>query len=681
MVAATTTPRFEPVAVTAAQIRNGGSKVDAYESMLVTLPGPVTIINDIPDGAGSKLFEFTLTDNVRVDDHIFTRYGTPVAGDAVPYPPPGSPSGRRSVVHRGDVLPFGNAKPCRGRRYAAVAALRGRGGAGWACSAGGASHPRLRRARTSDMGPRSRAPTRPRGSAGVGQAGRPLVGARQAGRGPRGEREGKGFFLGMGVVVWGWAVGLVGLGERVSGVSFGETMPEKSVAEEASGGRGEGAEGLSRWRRGRGGAGTPVLVWRTAEGRREIEAGRSGLTIARRMFERWRIVGEVDFEKTARVTYRVPEAPADGVVGAVVDVDRTFWPTVFGRGGGGAMGWTKPGEPARLVVAKAPPRRAPVGEPCRGERMKRVAFSGVGLSRLGGGGGGERRFCAWLPKSWAAKPARRYPIVLMFPGLMSNEMAYLRGDDHLGIRLDAISEAMKREVVIVGVDTSSGTGSTYLEDSAANGPWDTFLTERAWPELEKVLRGIPKRTARAVIGQSTGGHNALSYGMRHSDRISVIGASSPDAPDAEAWMFDPGTKRAKAWFRAWAKLEAELGGPGQLVSYAAEWSPDGRSMPFDLESGAPSPTILGAWTAKQPHGMLRDPATVGRLVRDLSGRVMILVGKNDEFELFSPAQSFAQELDAAGVKTMFVATEDGHGNERARLEVALRFALERLAEK
>lgn len=88
VIEATTTPRFEPIVVTAAAIRTGGAKVEAYESMLLTVNGPLTIVNDIPDGVSGKFFEFEVTGNLRVDDHIHTRYGTPNPSDSTPYPPP-----------------------------------------------------------------------------------------------------------------------------------------------------------------------------------------------------------------------------------------------------------------------------------------------------------------------------------------------------------------------------------------------------------------------------------------------------------------------------------------------------------------------------------------------------------------------------------------------------------------
>lgn len=436
-----------------------------------------------------------------------------------------------------------------------------------------------------------------------------------------------------------------------------------------------------------------VIGWRTAEEQKEIDGGSFSMRTARNMMERYTAGEEVDFSKTKRVRYKITaeEAPADGVVAVVLDVDHTFWPTVFGRGRG-LQGSSKAGAKGGEIALSRPQSSAPRpdagSEPCSGPRMKLVVIEESSLSRVTESPG--RRFCAWLPKSWATAPeTRRYPLIFMLPGFMSGEMAYLSGKNHAGDRLDAMLASVKGaklpEAILIGVDTSTKMGSTYLEDSPTNGPWDTFLASRALPELEKTLRGIPRRTGRALIGQSTGGLNALSYGMRHSDLFSVIGSSSPDPPDVELWLFGPGStpgsRRPHEWIRKWALLESEVGGPGQTTSWAVDWSPNkpsGHFIPFELDTGVVDEGVISRWVEKSPHGRMKNPAFAEKVKRDLSGRVLIIVGKNDEFGLYPPAESFAKELETAGVTTKLVATDDGHGNGLARLEEATRFALERL---
>jgi S-formylglutathione hydrolase FrmB len=425
-----------------------------------------------------------------------------------------------------------------------------------------------------------------------------------------------------------------------------------------------------------------VLGWRTKAEQAELDAGQFSLALIRRLIERLEPGAEVDFAKTPRVHYRIEGAPADATPAVVLDVDHTFWPTFLGGGhglsGSGASGG------GEVKLAPNPPRTSG-GEPCAGPRYRLLQIEGRGLAASASNAGrpeiaGRRRFCAWLPASWSESSPRRYPIVLLLPGFMSTEMSYLSGKSHIGTRLDAISAETHREAILVGVDTSTPLGSTYLEDSVANGPFATFLAGPALAEIERTLHAIPRRTGRALLGQSTGGYNALSYGLRRSDTFSVVLASSPDAPDMEHWLIEPGTRRAREWLRRWTALEDAVGGAGQMTSYAAEWS-DGKGKarwPFALSTGAVDEAALATWVAKTPHGLLRDPAFAARAKADLSGRVLIAVGKNDEFELYAPAERFAKELETLGITTKFVPTEQGHGGHEERFETALRFALERL---
>jgi cytosine/adenosine deaminase-related metal-dependent hydrolase len=84
--AGTTLP-FNAIAADPNDIKTGGPKADAYQSMLVVLSN-LTITNDSPDGTG-KFFEFVVNGANRVDDSLYSQYGAPSA----PYPPVGFTNG------------------------------------------------------------------------------------------------------------------------------------------------------------------------------------------------------------------------------------------------------------------------------------------------------------------------------------------------------------------------------------------------------------------------------------------------------------------------------------------------------------------------------------------------------------------------------------------------------------
>src|SRR5262245_38233391 len=66
--------------------------------------------------------------------------------------------------------------------------------------------------------------------------------------------------------------------------------------------------------------GTLVVGWLDPAEEEARAAGRMDLRMIRRLVERLRLAGEVDFGLTPRVPYRI-EAPADAVPLAVLDVD------------------------------------------------------------------------------------------------------------------------------------------------------------------------------------------------------------------------------------------------------------------------------------------------------------------------------------------------------------------------
>jgi len=76
------TPAMVPLEVTVPQVV-GASTAEPFESLLVTIPGPLGVENDNPDTG--PFFEFVLAGGLRVDDYIWSRYGA--RSDETQYPP------------------------------------------------------------------------------------------------------------------------------------------------------------------------------------------------------------------------------------------------------------------------------------------------------------------------------------------------------------------------------------------------------------------------------------------------------------------------------------------------------------------------------------------------------------------------------------------------------------------
>lgn len=359
----------------------------------------------------------------------------------------------------------------------------------------------------------------------------------------------------------------------------------------------------------------------------------------------------------APVTLTLTDAPGDAaVVFAVFDSQGRFLDTMFGSGvAGNGMGHGEVSGRAatvHLTMLQADPVRT---EACTGERFTLLTIDAPEV-RGSIGNPTARRLCARLPATYAAQPARRYPVVYVLPGLGGTD-AVVTGS------LTAIADAVGREAIYVGVDTSTRTGSSYLVDSPRTGAWERFLLERVVAEVDGRLRTIADTGARAVAGHSTGGFNAVSIALRHPEVFGAAGGSSPDALDLDAWMLGDDGRADPLWL-GWTRVEEAMGGAGQMTSYGADWSPDatearGFAWPVDLATGAVVPAVWARWRAQSPVTWLATAEGVAR-ARRLAGRLYLTCGRRDEARLYEPTVRFHEALVGAGVAHVWAPTDYGH---------------------
>jgi S-formylglutathione hydrolase FrmB len=298
---------------------------------------------------------------------------------------------------------------------------------------------------------------------------------------------------------------------------------------------------------------------------------------------------------------------------------------------------------------------APAREACEGPRTTLVTLDDPGTQTPDDSG--PRRLCVYVPRSYDASASRRYPVVFAFPGFSG----WHAGGDAWRERalFDDLGAELGVEAIVVGVGTRTPEGSSYLQRSARFGDWDGFVAARMVAAVDQRFRTLPRR---GTLGHSTGGWNALAAALQHPEVFTVAAASSPDAPDLDAWLLD-GTALRPRWL-SWLRAEARLGGRGQFVSYAAAWSPDpsqprGFAWPVDLADGALRPDVYARWRGASLAEALRTETGL-RNARTLSGRIAVTVGRADEFGLFEPSERYVEALRAAGVAVTWLPTALGH---------------------
>lgn len=364
-------------------------------------------------------------------------------------------------------------------------------------------------------------------------------------------------------------------------------------------------------------------------------------------------------------TMTLDDAPPEAaVVLAVLDTRGRYFDTLLGHGfTGNAKGSAEVQGRRATVTLDALEDDAPRPERCAGERYQLVTLDAPEV-RGAVDNPTQRRLCVRLPASYATAPQRRYPVVYVLPGIRGTDST-VTGD------FPAIADAVGREAVYVGVDSSTMTGSTYFIDSPVTGAWERFFFARVIPHIDATFRTIASASARAVVGHSTGGFNAVSLAFRWPDVLGAVGSSSPDALDMASWLLGDDGRADPLWL-GWMRVDDAMGGPGQMTSYGADWSPDpserrGFAWPLDLTTGAVVPAVWSRWLAQSPVTWLDTPEGLAR-ARRLSGRVYLTCGRRDEAKLFRPTERFAQALTRVGVEHVWVATEWGHlGQRRERL--------------
>jgi enterochelin esterase-like enzyme len=414
--------------------------------------------------------------------------------------------------------------------------------------------------------------------------------------------------------------------------------------------------------------GALFVSWLTEAEKPAFDQGRPSARLVRDLLARGVVTSDVDAAQNAAFT--LPAGRGRIALIAALDVGHLGLPAIQGEGKGTLLGATAvfdngPAGAAAPVIALASHPRPERPESCQGDRL---TLERIEAPEVAGtvGNPTSRRACVSVPRGYAEHPERHYPVVYGLPGLMSTDAAVVPG---YRLELD--------DTIVVGVDTSTKTGSTYLVDSPTSGKWDTFFTKDLIPYIDAHYRTLPRREARAVVGHSTGGFNAVSYGLRHPELIGVIGASSPDGLDLPAW-FETGTGTVRPWLPGWARVEHGLGGAGQFISYAADWSPSasGYDWPFD-DAGHLIDGVLARWLANSPSTWVRDPARVAAL-RPLSGHIYLAVGDSDEFDLYPPTAAFSKTLTEAGIAHELMVSHGGHGNRPQHLAAIAKFSAAKL---
>ena len=252
-------------------------------------------------------------------------------------------------------------------------------------------------------------------------------------------------------------------------------------------------------------------------------------------------------------------------------------------------------------------------------------------------------------------------------------------------RLDRlIHDGAMPPVVVAFPDCFTRLGGNQYIDSAAMGPWATWLTTEMLEAVEtRVGCGGPGR--RGVFGKSSGGYGALVHAMLHAGTWSAAACHSGDMAFELCYLPDfPGALRAISraggiesfvtGFEAGPKFP---GGKLQILmslAMAATYDPDpdpdafcGIRLPVDPQTCELIESRWQAWLSRDPVRMAPDHIPA---LKSLKG-LWIECGSEDQYNLVYGARRLTRTLAASGVEHVYEEFDDNHSTIDYRLDRSL----------
>ncbi|MDF2776015.1 MAG: hypothetical protein K0S86_5516 [Geminicoccaceae bacterium] len=159
----------------------------------------------------------------------------------------------------------------------------------------------------------------------------------------------------------------------------------------------------------------------------------------------------------------------------------------------------------------------------------------------------RKRFVAYLPPSYDADPARRYPTAYYLHGMWGDEWNWVRSGA-IDRTLDSLIAAGMPEMIVVMPDGDDGWYTTWnnlgnnaecrrgappgrqgesVDDYCVPWPkYDDYITRDLVARVDSFYRTVPSRSARAIAGLSMGGYGAIGLALAYPDVFAAAASHS-----------------------------------------------------------------------------------------------------------------------------------------------------------
>lgn len=138
--------------------------------------------------------------------------------------------------------------------------------------------------------------------------------------------------------------------------------------------------------------------------------------------------------------------------------------------------------------------------------------------------GREMPYSVYLPPAYDSAQSTHYPVLYMLHGLGGDHVIEWRAYGIVELTEELLRAGLIEPLIIVLPEGEDG----YWMDHADGGPaWGTYVADDLVAEIDSHFRTIPTREARALGGNSMGGHGAMQLAMNYPERFGVVGMHSP----------------------------------------------------------------------------------------------------------------------------------------------------------
>lgn len=132
-------------------------------------------------------------------------------------------------------------------------------------------------------------------------------------------------------------------------------------------------------------------------------------------------------------------------------------------------------------------------------------------------------YCALLPPSYDAQPARKFPVLYFLHGL-GGDQTFLVSAGGWNLIEDAQEQKEITEFVVI---TPQADSSFYINSKSGRVRYEDFFIHDFIPQMEKHFRLTGTREGRAIGGVSMGGYGALRFAFKYPQMFVAVIAHMP----------------------------------------------------------------------------------------------------------------------------------------------------------